>query len=167
MLPTNSRQVNRNTNNTLERPMCNLYKESPPHPWRGALVAAVLLVAVLTGYALWSPGLEVTDGRYDLGRNAIWLGHGWLGADGMVYALWQGGHLSTDSASRGRWGALAGRLEEHHINDVFPPCRAHQSRRSIARQLTIAQTERFLDAFGWIPGACRGSAGCLASRFDS
>src|SRR5438034_2866009 len=40
-----------------------------------------LLLAVWFGYLLWSPGLDIRDGRHDRGRNGIWLGHGWLGGD--------------------------------------------------------------------------------------
>ena len=145
MLPTNSRQVNRNTNVTLERPMRNLYKKSPPHPWRGALVAAVILVAAWVGYALWSPGLEVSDGRYDLGRNAIWLGHGWLGAD-----EWFARYGKEDTVEQFRvpekMQELARRLKEHHISDVFPHV-APSDLNGRVPEVDHRQTERFLDAF--------------------
>ena len=35
----------------------------------------------LLGYALWSPGMDVTDGRHDRGTNGIWVSHRWLGDD--------------------------------------------------------------------------------------
>jgi hypothetical protein len=54
----------------------------------------VLLVSVLAllglGYFLWSPGLELTDGRHDVGRNGLWLQHGWMGDDGWFERFLQG-----------------------------------------------------------------------------
>jgi hypothetical protein len=41
----------------------------------------LLILVFGAGYLLWTPGLEVRDGRHDRGRNGIWTSHGWLGAD--------------------------------------------------------------------------------------
>jgi hypothetical protein len=38
---------------------------------------ALLLIA----YFLWCPGQRITDGRHDRGHHAVWLSHGWLGAE--------------------------------------------------------------------------------------
>lgn len=47
---------------------------------RGAAIRlAILLIGPLLAYAVWSPGVETTDGRFDRGRNGLWLAHGWLG----------------------------------------------------------------------------------------
>jgi len=44
------------------------------------LLLAVVVLPVL-GYAVWSPGQVVTDGRYDRGTNGVWMSHRWLGDD--------------------------------------------------------------------------------------
>jgi len=47
---------------------------------RGAAIRlAVLLLGLILAYAAWSPGVETTGGRFDRGRNGLWLAHGWLG----------------------------------------------------------------------------------------
>ncbi|HUR46138.1 MAG TPA: hypothetical protein VMZ27_09715, partial [Candidatus Saccharimonadales bacterium] len=48
---------------------------------RIAIGVGVIVLATILAYALWRPGLDFHDGRHDRGRNAIWLAHGWLGAD--------------------------------------------------------------------------------------
>jgi hypothetical protein len=48
---------------------------------RIGLVAVSLIALGVLAYAVWQPGLEVHDGHNDKGRNAIWIAHGWLGAD--------------------------------------------------------------------------------------
>lgn len=46
------------------------------------LIALAILVALpLLGYTLWSPGKQITDGRYDRSTNGIWMSHRWLGDD--------------------------------------------------------------------------------------
>jgi hypothetical protein len=46
------------------------------------LIALAIVVALpLIGYALWSPGTAITDGRHDRGTNGIWMSHRWLGDD--------------------------------------------------------------------------------------
>jgi hypothetical protein len=50
-------------------------------PWRTVVPLLTLPALLLAGYALWSPGVEVTDGRHDRGHNGLWLQHGWLGDD--------------------------------------------------------------------------------------
>ena len=46
------------------------------------VISAVLALFAFAAYSLWAPGREITDGRHDLGRNGIWIQHGWLGDDG-------------------------------------------------------------------------------------
>jgi len=55
--------------------------------WAGALFRIGTLCAAIAGlgalaYLCWTPGLSVDDGRFNRGRNGIWIGHGWLGDDG-------------------------------------------------------------------------------------
>lgn len=42
---------------------------------------AIVVILPLLAYALWSPGMQVTDGRHDRGTNGIWMSHRWLGDD--------------------------------------------------------------------------------------
>lgn len=117
---------------------------------------ALVVACVLLGYGVWRPGLEVRDGRHDLGRNAIWLAHGWLGAD-----EWFIKHGRTNEFGRYRDPArireLAEKLRRHGITDVFPHlCPAEATGRLPA--VDARQVEQFLDAFNgfrvlpWIGG---------------
>lgn len=77
------------------------------------LVGAMLAVA----YACWPSGRDVTDGRHDRGRNALWLQHGWLGHDGWFARNHRDpSRFRSEAAVR----ALAARLRAHGITDVFP-----------------------------------------------
>jgi len=49
--------------------------------WRVAVGVASIIAVGFLAYWFWHPGLDVRDGRDDRGSNAIWLAHGWLGAD--------------------------------------------------------------------------------------
>jgi len=115
-----------------------------------------LLLAIWLGYLLWSPGLDVRDGRHDRGRNGIWLGHGWLGGDD-----WFIRNGKTNEFTRFRDPArireLAKQLYQHHTTDVFPHlCPAGSDGR--LPSVDADQVERFLDAFAafrvipWIGG---------------
>ena len=46
---------------------------------RIALPLLLVLGVLVLAYLLWSPGLDIHDGRNDLRANGIWLQHGWLG----------------------------------------------------------------------------------------
>ncbi len=116
----------------------------------------VLALAAAALFRAWSPGLDVTDGRHDRGRNGIWLQHGWLGAD-----EWFDRHRKRDRIAAFRDVAtiegLATLLHQHHITDVFPhACPADSSGRLPA--IDHAQAGRFLDAFAgfrvmpWVGG---------------
>jgi hypothetical protein len=108
-----------------------------------ALVALVALAIVV--YILWSPGLDIRDGRHDRGSNAVWLAHGWLGAD-----EWFVRNNKTNEFERYRLPinikALADRLHTNHITDVFP----HLCPADLTGQLPAVdarQVEQFLDVF--------------------
>jgi hypothetical protein len=125
-------------------------------PWRTVCAAAILLVAGWTGWWLWTPGLDVRDGRHDRGRNGIWLGHGWLGADEWFV---QNGKTNQLARFRdpGQIAQLATRLRQHHIADVFPHlCPVGPDGK--LPPVDAAQVERFLDGFAgfrvmpWIGG---------------
>jgi len=78
--------------------------------------------ALFLCYRLWSPGVLVEDGRFDLGKNGIWLQHGWLGDDGWFNRNKRNPKLFRHPEKIQK---LADRLKRHKITDVFPhlcPC---------------------------------------------
>ena len=131
-------------------------------PWRTAALGVSILFLVGLGYLLWSPGLDVRDGRDDRGRNGIWLGHGWLGADD-----WFIRNKKTNEFVRFRDPArireLAELLRRHHITDVFPHLCPAEPDGNLP-PVDAQQVERFLDHFEgfrvmpWIGGPNGSSA---------
>ena len=121
------------------------------------LLWLLVLVAIVTlgvGYALWSPGAVVRDGRHDLRTNGIWLQHGWLGDDKWFerYSKDLGKFRDRDQVR-----ALASLLRGHGIEYVFPhacPC----SSGGDVSPVDATQTELFLDEFSefsvipWVGG---------------
>lgn len=114
-------------------------------PWRTVLPAVFLLLILLGGHALWAPGSDITDGRHDLGRNGIWLQHGWLGDD-----RWFNENHRTDRLplfrDPAKIHALALALRQRHITDVFPHLCPTRLTGEIM-PVDDAQTERFLQEF--------------------
>jgi len=109
-------------------------------PVLAALVA--ISAAAFIGYTVWSPGLDIRDGIHDLGSNAIWLQHGWLGSDD-----WFRRNKKVELIKKFRGDqqiqGLAALLRQHHIVDVFP----HLCPTSVSGNLPgvhAEQTERFL-----------------------
>jgi hypothetical protein len=125
-------------------------------PWRTIISGVSLLLALFVGYWLWSPGLDVRDGRHDVGRNGIWIGHGWLAGDDWFvrnHKTNQIAHFRDPSQIR----KLADKLRQHHFTDVFPhlcPVELHGKLPTVKSN----QVEQFLDEFGgfrvmpWIGG---------------
>jgi hypothetical protein len=122
------------------------------------IVVAVLIVSALAliAYALWQPGLNVTDGRHDRGSNAVWLAHGWLGADEWFVRNNKTNELAK-YRSLSNINALAEKLRRHRITDVFPHlCPAEPTGKlpPVSRE----QVEQFLNVFDgfrvvpWIGG---------------
>jgi hypothetical protein len=105
-------------------------------------------LAVVAVYRLWTPDLDIRDGRHDRGRNGIWLAHGWLGAD-----EWFVRHGKTNQFARYRGVApvreLAARLRRHHVTDVFPHLCPAEDDGQIP-PVDARQTELFLDEFNGI-----------------
>ena len=106
---------------------------------------AFFVVLFFLFYVLWSPGVDIKDGRYDLGRNGIWIQHGWLGDD-----EWFTRNQKQDRMPFLRDGTciqeFASQLHKHHIMDVFPHlCPTLKNGRipSVDHQ----QTELFLKIF--------------------
>jgi len=140
----------------------NLLTKLKQPPWRTIVPSACVVLIVPVGYAVWSPGLDVRDGRHDLGRNGIWISHGWLGDDS-----WFTRNGKTNELARYRTKesirSLAAKLREHHITDVFPHlCPADIEGPIPAVDRT--QTEALLDeltgfrVMPWIGGPNGGSA---------
>ena len=69
-------------------------------------------------YVLWSPGVDIKDGRYDLGRNGIWIQHGWLGDDEWFARNQKQDRIPFFRDST-RIQEFASQLHKHHITDVF------------------------------------------------
>jgi hypothetical protein len=114
-------------------------------PWRTIIPGISFLLALLIGYWLWSPGLDVRDGRHDRDQNGIWIGHGWLAGD-----KWFIQNKNTNQIARFRDTVqirkLAEKLRRHHVTDVFPhlcPVELHGKLPAVDSE----QTERFLDEF--------------------
>ncbi len=123
----------------------NLWQIIKRPPWRTIVPGCALLLVPGLSYVLWTPGLDVCDGRHDRGRNGIWIAHGWLGAD-----QWFIQYRKTNEFVRyrnpERIREMAAKLRRHHITDVFPHlCPADSTGRIPA--VDAAQVERFLDAF--------------------
>jgi hypothetical protein len=102
----------------------------------------MLTVLLLASYALWSPGLEVTDGRHDQGRNGLWMQHGWLSDDGWFERNNKKDRI-PQFRDEARIAELAQRLREHGITDVFPHMAPAQPAGKLPA-IHAEQTERFL-----------------------
>jgi hypothetical protein len=77
------------------------------------------LVLLGGAYFLWSPGQDVRDGRDDRGNNALWLAHGWLGADEWFLLNGKTNEFSKYRDTQ-RIRNLSDKLRRYHITDVFP-----------------------------------------------
>jgi Glycosyl hydrolases family 18 len=102
----------------------------------------VILIAVLVlAYLVWNPGSSVTEGQHDLGRNGIWLGHGWLGDD-----VWFNENARDKSQFRTRAAILKLKqeLDTHGITDVFPHLTPTSPNGKIPN-LDAVQTKLFLE----------------------
>jgi hypothetical protein len=108
-----------------------------------AIPGAVLVALLLLIHAIWSPGLDVTDGRHDLSRNAMWLQHSWIGADSWFTdndREWKKPLFRSDAKVR----ELASLCAENGVRDVFPHLCPTQADGSIM-PVNDAQLDRFLD----------------------
>lgn len=107
-------------------------------------VLAGLAVCVLLGYGLWSPGIEVTDGRHDTGTNGVWMSHRWLGDDAW-FETNQRQHLRDRYRDPDYIGTTLSDLAERGIIDLFPHL-APTDPRGALPGVDDAQLERLLDA---------------------
>ncbi len=116
--------------------------------WLGHLliiaVISALFIGVLTAfYFLWSPGVDLRDGRNDLQSNGIWLRHNWLGADEWFQRT---GNDFSHYRNESNLKKLADDLKSKHIKDVFPHLCPSSPQGNIAPS-DQAQVEKFLNAF--------------------
>lgn len=78
-----------------------------------------IVLLPLLGYLLWSPGKNITNGKYDLKQNGIWLSHGWLGDDDWFTRndrLNQLPNYRSDDAI----SDLIAQMQQNHISDLYP-----------------------------------------------
>ncbi len=140
-------------------------------PWRTIVPGVGFLLALWLGYMLWTPGLDVRDGRHDRGRNGLWISHGWLGGD-----EWFIRNGKTNEYARYREPKslrdLADKLRRHHIEDVFAHlCPTEPNGR--LPQVDAVQTERFLDALSefrvmpWVGGPNGGNVRLQNAKWRS
>ena len=105
--------------------------------WLGGLLALALL---LGARALWNPGLTIRDGSHDRARNAIWIGHGWLGAD----SWFDSNQKKARFRSVQNIAALAQLCRENNIRDLYPHLTPTQDDGAMS-DWDDSQVERFLD----------------------
>jgi hypothetical protein len=123
----------------------SLLKKLSRPPWR-TIVGGFLLLAVFFGsYAAWQPGKDIRDGRHDLGKNGIWLGHGWLGADQWFVENGKTNDFNT-FREPAHIHALAEMLRKNHIKDVFPHLCPSDPYGKLP-EVDAPQAERFLAEF--------------------
>ena len=104
------------------------------------LAVGCFAACVVLGYALWSPGSDIADGRFDRGENGIWLEHGWLGHDSWFQLYRKNPEkFRNEEAIRN----LFNRLKENRIRYLYPHLCPASSDGAIARH-DPGQTERFL-----------------------
>jgi Glycosyl hydrolases family 18 len=114
-------------------------------PWRTVVPGLAFLSFLFLGYWLWSPGIDIRDGRHDLGHNGIWLQHGWLGADNWFQENKKVDRMATFRSAE-HIHELAVLLQQHHITDVYPHLCPTQPNGGIP-SVDAPQTRRFLQEF--------------------
>ena len=112
-------------------------------PWRTIYGGLLFLMGLWVAWICYSPGLVVVDGRHDLGRNGLWVQHGWLGDDAWFER--QDGRVAKEAFRRDEeLSAFASKLQANGIRYVYPhvcPCRSNGEIAAIDRE----QAARFLD----------------------
>ena len=106
------------------------------------LVRLIGIFAILfVIYLIWSPGMEITDGRHDLRKNGIWLQHGWLGDDSWFQRNNRNKSLFRNEQKVQKLTAL---LKSHGVKYIFPHLCPSSPQGQIA-PVDKTQTELFLN----------------------
>jgi hypothetical protein len=109
---------------------------------KGFARGILILIAVLgAANLIWNPGSSVIDGQHNLGRNGIWLGHGWLGSDAWFQ---ENARDKNQFRSRGAILKLKQELDAHGMRDVFPHLTPTDMDGSIPK-VDEVQTKLFLE----------------------
>jgi hypothetical protein len=109
-----------------------------------AVLIALLLISYIV-YLVWTPGEDLIDGRHDLGKNGIWVQHGWLGDNDWFKRNGKSDKLLY-FRDENNIRKLAYLLEQNNITDIFPHLCPANSNGSIP-PVDIEQTRRFLMIF--------------------
>ena len=107
---------------------------------RRAILWLLIPFLLFIAYTLWSPSTKITDGRFDLHRNAIWLQHGWLGDDAWFA---RNNRDKTKFRSDEKINELLDKLQSHHFVYLYPHLCPSSSTGNIA-SVNPEQTNRFL-----------------------
>jgi len=140
-------------------------------PWRIVVPGATFLAAVWCAYLLWTPGLDLRDGRDDRRHNGLWLAHGWLGADDWFI---RNGKTNEYSKYREAQGIreLSERLHRNHVTDVFPHLCPAEADGHLP-PIDDKQVERVLDGLAgirvmpWIGGPNGGNVRLQNAKWRS
>ena len=81
------------------------------------IALTIILGIVFSCYWLWNPGSKIKDGRFDLGKNGIWIQHGWLASD-----VWfkRNNRDKKKFRSSEKITKLFTQLKWYHIKFVYP-----------------------------------------------
>ena len=113
--------------------------------WRIIIPGVCLSIVLFFSYAVCSPGKDITDGRYDLGTNGIWIQHGWLGDDAW-FEKYNKAERKAHFRNEKNIQKLAQILQEHHITYVYPHmCPADE--KGNLPGIDEEQVKRFLGIF--------------------
>jgi hypothetical protein len=125
----------------------------------GKRIALYFLGAIaltIVAYLYFPRGSQITDGKYDLGHNGIWLQHGWIGDDSWFKKYNKLDKISWFRNSKNILN-LKGLLSSHHIEYVYPHLCPSDVLGNIS-SVDYENTERFLEIFSgfkvlpWIGG---------------
>lgn len=105
----------------------------------GAILVALFFVVCLAHWR-WQPGLQIRDGRANSNHNAMWIGHGWLGAD----PWFDSDAEKTRFRDARKIAQLASLCRENGVRDLYPHLTPTQATGAVAAS-DDAQIERFLD----------------------
>lgn len=112
----------------------------PPQRTFAALLIIALALYIM--HTIWQPGRDFTDGRHDKSTNALWLQHGWMGADSWFTENKREAKkpLFRNTEKLREFATL---LKRNHVTDVYPHLCPVQNDGSLM-PVDDRQTELFL-----------------------